>query len=420
MAVSRSRLRSAARALYGLLDLALLPVLPVLAAASRLAPRRVAVGLGPLPLINSVYHKRALERRGYSAETFVHHVYHITDDFDVRLLLPRPLGYLARHLLFVRALFRYRILYHSFDGGSLGDTVLLAPLEPLLYRLAGIRTVVLPYGSDVQDLRRCPNPGFVEAMRIDYPGQERRAAAVARRIRRWSRYADHIVSGCDWVDYTPRIDTSMLSHFAIDVEDWDLPTAPPAPPLRVLHAPNHRAVKGTVYLEAAVEALRNEGLEIELVLREGVPNQAIREAMATCHVVADQFVIGWYAMFAVEAMAARRPTLCFVRDDLESRFVRAGLLEPGELPLLRTAPSPEAIAERLRQLAEAPATLGEVGDRSRDFVVRHHSLEAIGGIFESINRSLGVAPERPAPAPGGAPPRSAPGRPATSRGRVEA
>lgn len=419
MATSRSRFRRAARAFYAVVDLALLPLLGLLAALSRLGRRPAHVGLGPLPLINSVYHKRALEGRGYRAETFVHHLYHITDEFDVKLVLPRPFGYLARPLLFARAVFRYRILYHSFDGGALGDTPVLAALEPLLYRLAGVRTVILPYGSDVQDLRCCPNPAFVEAMRIDYPEQERRAATVARRIRRWSRHADHIASGCDWIDYTPRVDTLMLSHFAIDVEAWELPPPPRDPPLRVLHAPNHRAVKGTASLERAVEQLRKEGFDIELVLLEGVPNWKVREAMASCHVVADQFVIGWYAMFAIEAMAAGRPVLCFLREDLEARYDAEGLLAPDELPIVRAGPSPSAIAERLRELTRAPALRQEIGARSKEFVRRHHSLEAIGRVFAGINRSLGVEPVQPAPGPAAGQRRSAPGPAPTSRGRAE-
>ena len=48
-------------------------------------------------------------------------------------------------------------------------------------------------------------------------------------------------------------------------------------PLRVVHAPNHRQFKGTSYLEEAVTKLRSDGLNIELVLVERVPNeQALR------------------------------------------------------------------------------------------------------------------------------------------------
>jgi len=46
----------------------------------------------------------------------------------------------------------------------------------------------------------------------------------------------------------------------------------------------------------------------------------------------------------------------------------------------------------LRRLALARDTLPTLGRRGREFVLRHHSLEAIGAAFDRINRSLGLAP----------------------------
>jgi len=404
-------LRASARLAYAALDVALALPLALAALLSRLASRPVDVGLGPLPLVNNVHHKRALEREGFSAETFVHHVYHVTDEFDVRLVPPRPLGYLARPLLFLRALVRYRALYHYFDGGALGDCVLLWRLEPLLYRLAGIRVVVLAYGSDVQDPTHCPNLAFRHALAQDYPAHHRKRARIARQIDHWTRFADHVVAGCDWVDYLPHWDTLQISHFSIDTERWAPGSDVAAPshgarPLRVLHAPNHRAIKGTEALLRAVEELRKEGVEVELRLLERRPNHEIRRAMADCDVVADQFVIGWYAMFAIEGMALARPVLCHVRPDLERLYVEAGLLAPDELPLVRCAPG--EIAAALRRLQESPELRRELGVRSREYVLRHHSLEAIGAAFARINRGLGILPSGADAAEAAPPPPSRP------------
>lgn len=53
-----------------LLPLLIFPLF-FLALLSRFVKKPVDIGLGPHPLINNVYHKTALERRGYSAETSV-------------------------------------------------------------------------------------------------------------------------------------------------------------------------------------------------------------------------------------------------------------------------------------------------------------------------------------------------------------
>lgn len=387
--------KRAAGFLWALLaeGLLLLP-LAALSAISRLAPRRVDVGLGPEPLINNVHHARALRKAGWSAETFVSNVYYVTQDFDARPRLgqlPKPLG---QSWLFVRALFRYRALFFYLNGGPLAGTRFLRRSEPWLLRIAGIRMVVMPYGSDVQDLTRSKNLAFVNAFAHDYPDQGPRHARVAQQIDRWTRHANWLLSGCEWVDYMYQWDSLLLGHFSIDTTQWRPSVNARRPgPFRVLHAPNHRAIKGTQALLEAIETVRREGLEVELVLLERVPNSEIRAAMEDADLVADQFVIGWYAMFAIEAMSLGKPALCYLRTDLIDLYVKAGLIEPGEIPLVNTVAG--GIAERLRWAAAHSAELEEIGRRGRAFVEKHHSLERIGAEFTKILEAIGVE-KRPA------------------------
>jgi glycosyltransferase involved in cell wall biosynthesis len=291
--------------------------------------------------------------------------------------------------MFVVSLFRYRCLYVYFDGGPLGDTALLWRIEPWLYRLAGVRTVVMPYGGDVYDLSRSHNLRFKHAMAVDYPQHRLKRRRVAGAIDAWTRGGDHVIAGNDWVDFLTHWDTLLLAHFSLDTEAWRAPAPPRSTgPLRVLHAPNHRALKGTRHFVDAVEQLRKEGLDIELVVLERVSNERVREAIAAVDVVADQLVLGWYALFAIEAMAMERPVLCSVRTDLEELYVDAGLLERDELPLVRC--TPENVAEVLRGLCADRGQLAEIGRRSREFVLRHHSLEVIGAVFRRINVRIGL------------------------------
>ena len=44
---------------------------------SRYVKKDIDVGLGPMPLINNVYHKTALIEAGFSAETFVNNTWFI-------------------------------------------------------------------------------------------------------------------------------------------------------------------------------------------------------------------------------------------------------------------------------------------------------------------------------------------------------
>ena len=387
-----------------IIEVMLMPIFFLIAFCRRFRRKPIDVGLGPEPLINNLYHKSALEHYGYSAQTFVADVYFITDKFDVRgdkifsgksRYLKKPLKYLVYLHLFILSLLRYKCLFIYFTGGPLGlATVFLWRIEPLLYKLAGIKVVVMPYGGDVQELSRSPNLLYKNAISVDYPEHRFRRRRIASKIDLWTRYADHVISGCEWVDYMYHWDTLMLAHFSIDVNAWKPAEADTIPAkggkLRILHAPNHRAIKGTQYFIDAVRELNEEGLEVELVLLERVPNEEVKQVMASADLVADQLIIGWYAMFALEGMAMEKPVLCYLREDLQQLYVASGLIAPDEIPIINC--SPATVKQAIRELASGRGRLADIGKRSREYVKKHHSTEAVGKVLDRINRSIGLSP----------------------------
>ncbi|HCK19015.1 MAG TPA: hypothetical protein DHW36_10915 [Thalassospira sp.] len=382
------------RAVYFFTDLVLFIPIILLTLISRLFARPVDIGVGPLPIINSRYHKKAMQHYGYRCETFVYHTWYFTQEFDINLgrFCPRALGPYASYAF---ALFRYKCIYTYFSGGPLGFTTILACCEPFLLRLAGIKTVVMPFGADVQVLTRTKNMAMTHANSMDYPSSRLTMRRTASLMDWWTRGADHIVSGCDWVDYMYYWDTLLLSHFVIDT-DALVPTATMRNEgehsvLRLLHAPNHRNLKGTSYILKAVEELKSEGYDVELVLAEGVPNTEMPELIRSVDVVVDQLVIGWYAMFALESMALGKPVICHVRPEYHDLYVAAGLIEPDEIPLINA--DVHTIKDTLRQYAsDKRSELGDLGRRSRLFAEKHHSVASVGRVFDRINRSIGVEP----------------------------
>lgn len=375
--------------------IALLPI-SLLSALARLRRKPIDLGFGPVPLISSIYHKRAVQLFGYSAETFVETIWFITDDFDFRIdkCLPRPLRFLRGYLLFIKAIFSYRCIYMYMQGGPLYLNTILSRLEPWLFKIAGVKTVMLAFGGDVHELTRAKNLLFVDAMARDYPRHRFLRSEIAAQVDRWTKHGTHVVSGCDWVWYMYFWHTLMISHFAIDTEDWkEVPrrhTVVGKAPLRVLHAPNHRALKGTEYLLSAVEALRSEGKNIELIIIEKQPNAVVRQAIIDADVVADQFIIGWYAFFAIEAMAIGRPVMCYLDPRLEELYITRGLYDRDEMPIINTAHN--RIKETLDWLISNRRSLEDIAKKSRSFVEKYHSLYSIGAEFDRINRQIGIQP----------------------------
>ena len=129
------------------IEVSLIPFLIVLAIWSRFKSKKIKIGLGPDPLINNFYHKKALELCNYSSETFVKNSFHITDEFDIdvsrKFNLNNPISRGAAYLYLIFISFRYKVLYINFNGGVIGlRSIFLWKIEPLILKLAKIKKIL--------------------------------------------------------------------------------------------------------------------------------------------------------------------------------------------------------------------------------------------------------------------------------------
>lgn len=374
------------------LEFSSLPIILSICVLRRITPKKYDVGLGPLPLINNVYHKKALEKKGYKVVTFTLGHYHITNDFDyVFSLKTKKLLNINTLITAYRLLdisLSSKIIYIYFNGGPLGIySKFLWNLEPLIFKIANVKTVLLGYGADVQDLKHISNLKFKNSIIKDYPNHKFKRNIISNKIDLWCQKGDHVISGCDWVDNVFHWDTLMLSHFSIDT-NVILKENIITKRLKVLHAPNHKLIKGTKFLKETITRLNKKGYPIELILVEKQPNEKVLELIQEVDIVADQFIIGWYAMFAIEAMNLSKPVMCYLREDLIDLYESDGIIKAGEIPIINT--SIKKIEENLIWAYNNKDKLKEIGTQSREFVKNYHSLEFIGDVFESINKKLGV------------------------------
>jgi glycosyltransferase involved in cell wall biosynthesis len=396
--------------------LAAVPALPVLALlalaerpAAELRRRRGArprLVWGPSPIISVKYWSAAMRRLGYESTTCVEDVYAIYSraDFDRLRADFGPSGTWFEpwrdFLVFAWALRKADVFLIFFHGGFLHNTA-LQWLELPLLRLAGRRVVVSPYGSDIAV------PGHLgvweQAMLADYPETAARAPLVRRRVDHLSRRADVIIRNVN-PGYQPRWDVLWPNQFAIDVDAW----APPGEKGRadgrdgevvVVHAPNHRTLKGTEHVIAAVEALRAEGLDVRLELLERRPNEEVRAALHRADILAEQFLAA-YAMLAVEGLASGTPVMAHL-----------SFLPPAvrEHPAVRECPIVDAdadsLTDELRRLVTDPERRLRIGQASREFALRRHSYDALGRVWSAIVDAAWAG--RPVPALSGSAPAAA-------------
>jgi glycosyltransferase involved in cell wall biosynthesis len=359
-------------------------------------PQRRELVWTPVPLVYNLYWSNAMRKAGWASTTLMSHRYELFEgtDFDRYIpdLVPPPLRRWS-HVIepYAGLLYVIRnasVVHIPFTGGPLGGTRFWRFEAPLLRR-AGIKTVVIPYGGDYYMYSRIVDPVFRNGLLISYPAAGRQEASVAKRVEHWSREADVVIVGAR-VDGLPRWDVPAGNCLSVDTGRWPAKTAYSdadgrSGPVRVMHAPNHRGVKGTEFLVAAVEELRAEGLDVKLELIEGRPNEEVRELMREVDVFADQFVITGYGLAGVEAMASGLPVLCNLEDDSVMRLYRLYSFF-GQCPIVSTAP--ETIADRLRPLVTQPVLRRQLGEAGRRYVERFHSEATTQYLFGSIYRKL--------------------------------
>jgi hypothetical protein len=369
-----------------------LPILVVVAGGVRihtswrrkrhLKPRVV---WGPTPIINIKYWSKAIRKFNYEATTLVYEVYPINsrDDFDLNIedFHPRVrwLRWLKPCFIFGWALIKFDIFNFFFDGGFLSRTS-LAFLECQLIKIAGKRITMIPYGSDIAI------PGhlsvFEESILASKPYLYERASYKKRRIFYFSKWADFIIKNMQ-VGFLPKFNLLWPNCLAIDTELWK--TSPRTAladghtgEVIVVHSSNHRLIKGTAPLIEAVLQLQNENLKVRLKLFEKRSNEDVRTGVLNCDIVAEQF-IGGYALSAIEGMSAGKPVLSNLswhNDDFRKRTCLK------ECPIVDT--SVTQIKGNLRMLVENPPLRQTVGLHGRQYVLKYHSMEAVGRVWDAV------------------------------------
>jgi len=150
----------------------------------------------------------------------------------------------------------------------------------------------------------------------------------------------------------------------------------------VAHFPNHRGFKGTEFVLEAIRCLRDEGLNVELLLLEGVSNAGVKYALQNdVDILVEQLVFTGHSLSALEGMASGVPVISNLEDgsyiDVFRRYSYFN-----ECPVVSA--SPENVADVLRQLILNPSLRGVLGGAGRKYVERYHSVPVAQRLFSEI------------------------------------
>ncbi len=251
-----------------------------------------------------------------------------------------------------------------------------------LLRLVGIRIIVVPHGSDIvqwSDHRDRYN--WVERMSRDYPtwSFDEQTSISRRRVEIFSRFADFVISGDSSLDpFLPRCDL-RFKYFPIDTETLVPVPMPLHDPPVIVHAPNHRFVKGTQELLDAIARLKSRGFACELRVVERVAHVEAQAIYESADVIADQFIIGAFGSFALEGLALGKPVLTYLDEE--------HLRDPAfNLPIINT--TIENMDRVIAVLLTVPELRHRIGKAGRAAAERYHSYDAIGEVWDRLYRHV--------------------------------
>jgi len=354
---------------------------------------------GTTPILSNKYWSQALNEMGVESETFMVNFFNSinkADDYDKYFDDVIP-GFLARKYIkdLVRPFFVWfyilsnaKVFVMPFHG-VIYDRFFWK-FEYLMFKLSGIKTVVLPYGADAYMYSRIKDVSLQNALLVSYPEAARNEKYIEEKVFFWSKRADVTFAGFMGCDGMPRWDIPIAQMFNISISEWKQKINYSSCDgldgvVRVLHSPNHRGFKGTEYLVKAVDELKSEGLQVELVLLEGVPNTRVRELMQEVDILAEQFIFTGYALSGIEGMASGLPVLANLDNSAyTSVFRRYSFLD--ECPILST--TPETLKENLRFLIRSPAIREQLGGLGRRYAEKYHSNDTMKYLFLHIFKRL--------------------------------
>lgn len=342
----------------------------------------------PTPILNIADSSELMQKLGYRSKTLVFTVYYISNRFDYNLqpLLNNAAVYWwMPNILFLWSLLFFDIYHFYYDGGLWSGMKIIPKakwLELPLLRLAGKRIIASAYGADVRTrhrnemwqtwnlCRECPEPGKY-CICDDFAG-----AKQAKYYRDW---CNSLLAMGDMHDYVFASNPHFV-YWPIDTNKVTIANNNANETLVIAHSPNHRHFKGTRFIETTVSALAQKGYKIKLDIIERVSNVEAKRRYAAADVIFAQCIAGWFGYTEIEAMAAGKPVLTYMRD--EEKYLAHVPSWPG---MSVTPDSLEATLEELLKDENKRIALGHLG---RKYVEENWSYHACQPKYRALHEQV--------------------------------
>jgi len=197
-----------------------------------------------------------------------------------------------------------------------------------------------------------------------YHGSDIRNRGVMENVHRYSE-----LNLTSEIDLMSRMDGMKYLYLPIDTDSIIPDPRPHDGRIRICHAARNRFFKGTDHIEPVVIELKKT-YPIDWVMLENMKHEEALKVKAKCDIFIDQITDkgGWgYGASSVESLALGLPTMTLINPEVDS-FLESH-------PFVST--SSDNLLKDLIQLLEDSDLRREYSRRGREWVVKHHSIDAV-------------------------------------------
>ncbi|MBS3168171.1 glycosyltransferase [Candidatus Woesearchaeota archaeon] len=306
---------------------------------------------------------REQRKLGLISDVMVYLDHSITRGSDYSLHLERysmksikyTMAFILTSIFLFKALFKYDLFHFHYSS------FFPFQIDLPIIKLFNKKIIFLFSGCDVR--LNCPHPickkNYYKKLRL---------------IRNAKKYGNAIVVyNPDLLDF---VDTAVYFPYAIPLNSWkpSKTSKKSNDVIKILHAPSDRFIKGTEYVIKAINQLKQEGFNVELILLEKIPHDKVKSYYEDADIVVDQLIIGWYGAFAAESMALGKPVCCYIRDDLW-KYAKG-------CPIINV--NKENLAERLKTLIKSKSLRNKLGKEGMKYVKKMHDSKKINKMFVEL------------------------------------
>ena len=140
----------------------------------------------------------------------------------------------------------------------------------------------------------------------------------------------------------------------------------------VVHAPSNRNNKGTKWILAAAEKLKDD---IDFILVENKTQEEAIEVYTKSDIIIDQITMGTYGVFSIEGMALGKPVLSYISKEIRESF-------PDSCPIQNI--EPDTVYDVLKEVASDAKLRRELGIQGRKYVENYHDYIKNGKLLKDI------------------------------------